>query len=160
MEIANSHSQWEFAVWLRELKQGLCDNLEGWDVERDGREVWREGTWVYLWLILIVWQKTTKYCKAIILQLKKNLGHSWWRKGLVLHFCLNRVRFPADYVLICFVILDYELTISSENFCDSWVKSMTLQSWYSFASAWSPRALTKWTLLIHKSGISWAVQRV
>ena len=21
-------SQWEFAVWLRELKQGLCDNLE------------------------------------------------------------------------------------------------------------------------------------
>ena len=24
-------SQWEFAVWLRKLKQGLCDNLEGWD---------------------------------------------------------------------------------------------------------------------------------
>ena len=24
---------------LRELKQGLCDNLEGWDGERDGREV-------------------------------------------------------------------------------------------------------------------------
>ena len=24
-------SQWKFAVWLRELKQGLCDNLEGWD---------------------------------------------------------------------------------------------------------------------------------
>ena len=24
-------SQWEFAVWLRELKQGLCNNLEGWD---------------------------------------------------------------------------------------------------------------------------------
>ena len=32
-EIYNSickiDSQWEFAVWLRELKQGLCDNLEG-----------------------------------------------------------------------------------------------------------------------------------
>ena len=23
-------SQWEFAVWLRKLKQGLCSNLEGW----------------------------------------------------------------------------------------------------------------------------------
>ena len=24
-------SQWEFAVWLRKLKQGLCINLEVWD---------------------------------------------------------------------------------------------------------------------------------
>ena len=28
-----------FAVWFRELKQGLCNNLEGWDGEGDGREV-------------------------------------------------------------------------------------------------------------------------
>ena len=35
--------QWEFAVWLRQLKQGLCINLEGWDWEGDGREVQREG---------------------------------------------------------------------------------------------------------------------
>ena len=35
-------SQQEFALWLRELKQGLWDHLEGWDEERDGREV-REG---------------------------------------------------------------------------------------------------------------------
>ena len=78
----NIDSQWEFAVWLRELKQGLCNNLEGWDGERDGMEremgqsCRREGTWVYLWLILVdVWQKTTKFCKAIILQLKKK-----WQK--------------------------------------------------------------------------------
>ena len=32
-------SQWEFAVRLRKLKQGLCINLEGWDGEGDGREV-------------------------------------------------------------------------------------------------------------------------
>ena len=32
-------SQWEFAVWLRELKQGLCNNLEGWNGEGDRREV-------------------------------------------------------------------------------------------------------------------------
>ena len=30
-------SQWEFAVWLRKLKQGLCINQEGWDGEEDGR---------------------------------------------------------------------------------------------------------------------------
>ena len=35
-------SQWEFALCLRELKRGLCVNLEGWDGEGDGREV-REG---------------------------------------------------------------------------------------------------------------------
>ena len=32
-------SQWEFAVWLRKLKQGFCINLEGWDEEGTGREV-------------------------------------------------------------------------------------------------------------------------
>ena len=36
-------SQWEFAVWLGELKQGLCDNLEGWDGEENGREMGRRG---------------------------------------------------------------------------------------------------------------------
>ena len=30
--------QWEFAVCLRELKQGLCINLEGWEGKGDGRE--------------------------------------------------------------------------------------------------------------------------
>ena len=64
-------SQWEFAVWLRKLKQGLCTNLEGWDGEGDGREVQREGIYVYLWLIHVeVQQKATKFYKAIILQLE------------------------------------------------------------------------------------------
>ena len=36
-------SQREFAVWLRKLRQGLCNNLEGWDGEADGREVQKEG---------------------------------------------------------------------------------------------------------------------
>ena len=36
-------SQWEFALCLRELKQGLCINLEGCDGEGDGREVQEEG---------------------------------------------------------------------------------------------------------------------
>ena len=37
--ICKIDSQQEFAVWLRELKQGLCDNLEGWGGEGGGREV-------------------------------------------------------------------------------------------------------------------------
>ena len=36
-------SQWEFAIWLRKLKQELCINLEGWDGEGDGREAQKEG---------------------------------------------------------------------------------------------------------------------
>ena len=32
-------SQQDFAVWFRELKQGLWINLEGLDGEGDGREV-------------------------------------------------------------------------------------------------------------------------
>ena len=45
-------------------------NPEGCDGEEDGREV-QEGEQSYLWLIHVeVWQKTTKFCKAIILQLK------------------------------------------------------------------------------------------
>ena len=41
--IGKIDSQWEFAIWLRKLKQGLCINLEGWDGERDGREVQKGG---------------------------------------------------------------------------------------------------------------------
>ena len=41
--ICKIDSQWEFAVWLRRLKWGLCVNLEGWDGEGDGREVRKEG---------------------------------------------------------------------------------------------------------------------
>ena len=38
INICKIESQWGFAVCLRELKQGLCNNLEGWDGEGDGRE--------------------------------------------------------------------------------------------------------------------------
>ena len=41
--IGKIDGQREFAVWLRKLKQGLCINLEGWDGDRDRREVQEEG---------------------------------------------------------------------------------------------------------------------
>ena len=61
-----------FSFWLTSLKSGIGRQISQ-------RFRW-EGTWVvYLWLILIecmyvciyAWQKITKLCKAIILQLKK-----------------------------------------------------------------------------------------
>ena len=41
--ICEIDSQWEFALWLRKLKQGLCINLEVCDEEGNGREVQQEG---------------------------------------------------------------------------------------------------------------------
>ena len=49
-----------------------------------GGRFWREETWVYLWLILVdVWQKATKFCKTIILQLRKLSG-----KKVAEYWCL------------------------------------------------------------------------
>ena len=41
--ICKRDSQWEFAVCLRELRQGLCINLGGWDGEGDRREIPKGG---------------------------------------------------------------------------------------------------------------------
>ena len=64
--------QWEFAVWLGELKPGLWNNLEGWDGVGGRREVQEGGdVCICLWVIpVVVWQKPTQFCEAIILQLK------------------------------------------------------------------------------------------
>ena len=66
---------WEFALCLRELSLGLCNNLEaGWDGVGGGREVQEEGDTckpIGSWLIHIdVQQKPTQYYKAIIFQNK------------------------------------------------------------------------------------------
>ena len=41
--ICKIDSQWEFGIWVRELKPGLCNNLEGWDVEGEGKDVQEGG---------------------------------------------------------------------------------------------------------------------
>ena len=43
ISICEMDSQWEFALWLRKLKQELCVHLEAWDGEGDGREVQKGG---------------------------------------------------------------------------------------------------------------------
>ena len=56
--ICKIDSQWEFALWLGELKPKLCINLEVWDGEGGGR-------YLYLWLVHVhVWQKPTQYFKV------------------------------------------------------------------------------------------------
>ena len=45
--ICKIDSQREFAVWLRKLKHGLCNHLEGWDGERDWREFQKGGVYIY-----------------------------------------------------------------------------------------------------------------
>ena len=37
------YSQWEFAVWIRTIKHGLCIIVVGWDGEGDGRKVQKGG---------------------------------------------------------------------------------------------------------------------
>ena len=41
--IGKIDSQWEFAVWLRKPRPGLCINLQGWDGEGDEKEVQKGG---------------------------------------------------------------------------------------------------------------------
>ena len=64
MEIYNTickiDSQCEFAVWLREHKQGLCDNLEGWDGKGNGRKVQEGGDMGVPIADFDVWQKNHK----------------------------------------------------------------------------------------------------
>ena len=68
-------SQWEFAVGMaQETQTGYASTQRGGIERKLGGRFKREAMYVYLWLIHAeVWQKTTKFCKAIILQLKKNL---------------------------------------------------------------------------------------
>ena len=46
-------SQWEFSVWLRELKQGLHDRLKGGMWRDMGGRSRRKEACVYLWLVLV-----------------------------------------------------------------------------------------------------------
>ena len=62
-------SQWEIAVWLRKLKQGLFINLEGWDREGDGREFQKEGDiCIPMTDSCCGLTETAKFYRAIILQ--------------------------------------------------------------------------------------------
>ena len=53
-------SQWEFAICLRELKQELCINLEGWGGEGHGKEIQEGGN---MWFLLIIFLSFLNFFK-------------------------------------------------------------------------------------------------
>ena len=79
--ISNNYSrQWDVTIKHRESNPVLCDHLDGgmgwrWEGRSRGRGP------IYWWVIhVVVWQKPTQHCKAIILQLKVNLKKECVRK--------------------------------------------------------------------------------
>ena len=65
---------WESAACLRELRTGLWNKLEAGDRVGDRREA-QEGGDIRIPMggsCFDVWQKPTRYCRAIVLQLKIN----------------------------------------------------------------------------------------
>ena len=71
----------------------LCDTLDGWDGRMQGR-LKREETDVYLRRIHVaIRQKSTKYCEAIILQLKKK-NFNFKTTSEIMYFAVKHVQKP------------------------------------------------------------------
>ena len=65
-------ANWNLLYGSGNSNRGSVSNWRGEMGREMGGSFKREGTYVYLWLIHVeVWQKTTEFCKAIILQLTK-----------------------------------------------------------------------------------------
>ena len=88
--ICKIDSQWEFAVCLRKLKQGLCINLELWDGEGERGEAQQGGNICIPMADSYWFDKNNKFCKAITLQVKKSGG------GGVLRWQRNRTGTPLS----------------------------------------------------------------
>ena len=59
-----------------------------------GRRFKREGTYVYLWLIHVdIWQKTTKFCKEIILK-----KYIFSKKNHLKSSCISFINLYQDFL--------------------------------------------------------------
>ena len=139
-------SQWEFAVCLRELKQGLCIKMG----RQTGGSFKRERTYVYLWLIHVnVWQKTAKFCKAIILQLKNTLIK---KKDFSLTKFINLATCLVFTGILILPVLDFWISLPTD------IKSsfffficsplffhpiLFLKLWYTTTNLWTRRLKAK-----------------
>ena len=93
----------------------------GWRVGWGGR--WEGGLgrrgqeYIYIWLILVdVWQKTTKFCKAIILQLK-NLNKKIKKK-------IKGISEQAFRYIICKVFVHYYFQFKKKT-CHCWLTTLS-----------------------------------
>ena len=109
----------------------------------------REGIYVYLWLIHVeVWQKATKFCKAIILQLKNKLI----KKGGNV-FC---------HTIKCLEVSTLQMNQhgdSSSTFL--WISCLSsVMFWFCPHPGWSSNTLaTWWEELIHYKWL-WCWERL
>ena len=71
--------------WTQTKKAQRKRLLSSWPKDQEKSKLARqkrEGIYVYLWLIHVkVWQETTKFCKAIILQLKNKILKIYRKKN-------------------------------------------------------------------------------
>ena len=87
------------------------------------RKMWgrlkREGLYIYLWLIHVeVWQRTTKVCKAIILQLKNKFKKESGKKKK------KDITLPTKVHIV--KAMDFPVVMSHDG-CESWtVKTLSL----------------------------------
>jgi len=96
----------------------------------------REGIYVYLWLVHVeVWQKTTKFCKAIILQLKKKrkrerhprtdwefcVGAVWEAHWVGIWSCGKKLMMGLDFRFLI-LSLFYFFREKSSQFLSGWKK--------------------------------------
>jgi len=75
------------------------------------RQVQERGTYIYLWLIHVdIWQKPTQYCKAILLQLKRNKLKKFcqtihpiktWADDLNIHFFQRDIQMTNGHMKRC-----------------------------------------------------------
>jgi len=115
--ICKIDSQQEFVVWLRELKLGLSNNLEGWDGREVGGMFKWEGTLVNRWLIHVdIWWKPVQY----------------WEKAMASHSSTVAWKIPW---------MEEPVRLQSMGLVrvrHDWVTSLSLSTFMHWRRKWQP----------------------
>ena len=127
-----------------------------------------EVIYVYLWLIHVeVWQKTTKFCKAIILQLKKLIIKKLVFNILIYIFIYFKITADGDCsyeIKRCFllgrkvmtnldsILKSRDITLPTKVHL---VKAMTFPVMYRcelyYKESWAPKKWCFWTVVLEKT---------
>ena len=130
-----------------------------------GRRFGREGTWVYLWLILIdVWQKATKFCKAIILWSKNKLKiklMTWkkWQRRWIIIICVGPKCEEAEFFKPFYVSVNYKAFWKGILKIFNEIKYVSYDQWSHFLVCMSEIFLYR-SLRKHIQGLGLLWQRI
>ena len=147
--ICKIDSQWELAVLLRKLKQGLCINPEGWNGEQDGREVQKGGDICipYGWFILSFDRKQQNSVKQLSFSKKKLIE----RCGTYIHWKKNS---GSCYLSFLLGVHDFRSCVQAFN--PVWGNFLCGIKYQFHSSAWgspvSPTPFIEETVLLHNFG--------